>query len=79
MSTPQRQEDIERINKAASDLGEFFDSVQIIATRYHNETDGTTRVSGGYGNWYARYGSTVEWVKIQDGEMVADEEEGGEE
>lgn len=53
----------ERIQKAADDLGEHFDSVQIFAT-LHGE--GTQSFNYGLGNWYARYGQVCEWKTRQD-------------
>ena len=84
MSEEQDSEDTKRIKAAAVHLSEFFDSVQIVCTRYNNDTDGTMASYSGVGNWFARYGSVKEWIKVQEAEMATreykdDEEEGGEE
>lgn len=47
-------EKTELIRKAAQDLGEHFDSVQILASSCDHE--GTDIFKIGIGNWYARQG-----------------------
>ena len=65
---PQRDQDLEMVQKHARALHEFFDSVQIFCTRYNpngveeDDEGSTTRVSHGEGNYYARYGQVAQWV-----------------
>lgn len=63
MSTP-KEDDLNRVQKALDDLGEFFDSVHIFCTRHEPGSEGgTVHVSRGCGNWYARFGQASEWVE----------------
>jgi hypothetical protein len=50
---------------AAARLAEYFDSVNIVVTWKDNKGFTHTNVAGS-GNWYARYGSTQEWLKSSD-------------
>lgn len=54
---------VERIKKALSELGEHFDTVQLIAT-CHDKT--TPWFSYGTGNFYARLGACREWLIVED-------------
>ena len=77
----QNDQDFERVKKAATDLAEHFDSVQIIVTRHGTEesNENTTVVSSGKGNWFARYGSVREWLTKEDARttrQVMEEEDG---
>lgn len=55
--------DLELVRKAAEQLSEHFDSVQILATRHESgKEDGTINVNYGIGNWFARYGQAYEWL-----------------
>jgi hypothetical protein len=59
----QREQDLNNLHKAClAVIGCNFDTVEIIATRVDAET-GTVAAHVGIGNWYARYGSVVAWVK----------------
>lgn len=71
-----KDEDLELIQKALDTLGEYFDAVQIFATRHEESEGGTIRVSKGVGNYYARYGHIALWMQKQkdvDDEPDADE------
>lgn len=65
----QKQRDLSVLEKHVAMLEEHFDTVQIICTRQHDK--GTFQSDLGGGNWYARYGSTREWVMRQE-EMERD-------
>ena len=56
----EREQDLGRIKKCCADLGEYFDAVEIFATRH--EEDGTVNVNWGSGNWFARYGQIRAWI-----------------
>jgi len=57
----------ELVKKAAADLGEYYDSVQIFATRHESgEREGTVHAAWGIGNFYARYGQVREWLVTQE-------------
>lgn len=58
------------LDDAAKMLMRHFDSVQIICTMMDPNGTGTTSgISSGAGNWYARYGSTKDWVERQEEEF----------
>lgn len=55
--------DLKMVRTAAEQLGEHFDSVQILCTRHEPGTDdGTVNVNYGVGNWFSRYGQAREWL-----------------
>lgn len=58
MNTQKRDRDV--VDKALDSLMEFFDAVQIVASR--TDQEGTVMVSRGRGNWYARVGMSKEFV-----------------
>lgn len=59
--------DVKLVRKHTEELGEYFDSVQIFCTRHESgEKHGTVRLSLGNGNWFARYGQVIEWVKREE-------------
>lgn len=63
MNEKTADEDMNRLKKAAAELGEHFDSVQIFATRHEPAlTTGTIAAHHGVGSYYARYGQVREWV-----------------
>lgn len=66
--------DIEIIQKAADQLGEHFDTVQIFCTR-HEGSDGTGRYALGIGNWFARYGQIAYWMHQQKEDAVQEARE----
>jgi 5'(3')-deoxyribonucleotidase len=51
---------VEMIDKHVRELGEHFDSVQIMITTKHN--DSTRCFQRGCGDWYARFGNAKAWV-----------------
>lgn len=53
----------------AVQLGEHFDSVQIICTRYDGVSGQSYKASAQYGNWYTNYGAAREWVAEKDQEL----------
>ena len=56
-------EDRKMVEQHMRQLGEHFDTVMIFCTRHESgERNGTTRVSMGCGNWYARFGQVSEWI-----------------
>lgn len=61
----QREQDMERLKEATEKLLEFFDNVQVFATRYDGK-DGTVSAKYGGGNWFARYGQVREWLIKED-------------
>lgn len=59
----QSEQDLEIVKKAAEQLGEHFDSVVILTTRYDPAVEqGTTNINWGCGNWFARYGQVREYL-----------------
>lgn len=59
--------DMKMLTDAANQLGEYFDAVQIFASRYAPATDktgdnATVAVSAGVGNDFARFGQVKTWV-----------------
>lgn len=55
------------LKKACVRLSEWFDSVQIVAVSHDHETDETTVVCEGIGNWYSRLASVDEWLcRVQE-------------
>lgn len=69
---------LELIKKAAFELGEHFDAVQIVATKHNDQDTGTSSWSYGVGNYYARYGHIAQWLekeKLALREELEDDEE----
>lgn len=63
----ERETDMQRVQQACETLSEYFDSVQIFATRHEPEQEGgTVNVAWGSGNWFSRYGIVQEWMIRQD-------------
>lgn len=57
------ERDLEMVKKATQSLGEHFDSVVILATRYDPAgANGTVHFDYGCGNWFARYGQVREYL-----------------
>jgi hypothetical protein len=57
------EQDLEMVKKASEKLGEHFDTVLILTTRYDPATaDGTVNINYGCGNWFARYGQVREYL-----------------
>lgn len=55
------------VDKCATELGEYFDAVQILVT--WNEESRTLDLVCGSGNWYARQGLAREFI-LQNQSMV---------
>lgn len=49
-----------QLTKAAEDLGEYFEAVQIIAV--HQDENATALITSGAGNVFARHGAVQEYV-----------------
>jgi hypothetical protein len=49
-----------KLSKAAEDLGEYFEAVQIIAV--HQDENATALLTGGAGNVFTRNGAVQEYV-----------------
>ena len=64
MNTKDRQLAI--VTKALNELGEHFDSVQIFTTVAADNGDGTTRISKGCGDYFARYGAVTYWLTVEN-------------
>lgn len=59
--------DTELVQRAAEQLGEHFDTVQIFVSRHMPaEADGTFTTQWGVGNWFARAGQIAEWVNANE-------------
>lgn len=61
----EKDVDIERLRKHAGQLSEHYDTAQIVVTKL-NPDGSTRRIAQGIGNWYARYGSVIEWIKTEE-------------
>lgn len=71
MSDPNSSEqDMARVEKAAKELGVFFDTVQIFCSNHNanpeHQNAGTVTTNSGVGNYYTRYGQVREWLVKQD-------------
>ena len=67
MNDTEREADLARIKKCCSELGEYFDAVEIFVTRHEaGEDGGTVNVNWGCGNWFARYGQIRAWIVKED-------------
>lgn len=58
--------DLDLLKKHAADLGEHFDSVQIIVTKHESDEIGTVFAHQGAGDYYARLGAVTEWLTRQE-------------
>lgn len=72
-----KDEDLQRVKQACETLGEFFDTVQIFATRFQPGEDddpsaGTVNLNWGSGNYFARSGQVREWIVKQDARAKKD-------
>lgn len=77
MSDPAAMEDSDMalLKKAAGQLMEHFDTVQIFVTKQCDGADGTVNANWGCGNWFARYGQVNGWLIYQNGTLVPVEEQ----
>ncbi len=66
MSEAEAEEFKARVKKAALDLGEYADSVQIFISVNAGETSSTISYEFGTGSFYARYGQIAEWMTMQE-------------
>lgn len=67
MSDHDDSEDAKRIKDAVHALSEYYDTVQIFATRHESgKENGTVHWQYGVGNFYARYGYVRGWLLMQD-------------
>jgi hypothetical protein len=68
----------QRIRQAINLLGEFFDTVQVFATRYDPATEATEHWTDGVGNIFARLHQVQRYARQQDlpADYVDDEEDG---
>lgn len=57
-------DDLKIVQKHINQLAEHFETVQVFVTkRGEKNTDDTTRISYGSGNWFARYGQINLWLR----------------
>lgn len=57
------ERDLDMVRDACNKLGEHFDSVVILTTRYEHGDDGNTvNINYGTGNWFSRYGQCREYL-----------------
>jgi hypothetical protein len=54
------------IENQAKLLKRSFDTVQIFATQYDEETGNTAHYVWGEGNYCGRYGHVIQWLNNQD-------------
>lgn len=71
MSAESDKAESEMVLATAKRLGEHFDAVEILVSRYDAE-DGTRIVAKGCGNWHARLGLVHEW-KLNMDEQIREE------
>lgn len=65
--SPADQADAKRVEEHLAQLGEHFDTVTILVTKHDGSSeDGTLKIVRGQGNWFARYGQMIEWIRTQD-------------
>lgn len=65
-----RKDDVERVKRYVTQLGEHFECVQIFVSRHiPAELDGTISTNQGSGNWFARYGQIREWITYEEQRM----------
>jgi len=62
----------EFVDKVAAQLGEHFDSVQVLVSTC-NGGGGTCDVFSGNGNWYARVGMAHEFIRRSTAQVDAKE------
>lgn len=65
----KEQYDAERakLQTIANQLGEEYDTVQILTTRHESaEVGGTLAFDAGCGNWFARAGQIRDWIMRED-------------
>ena len=71
-----KAEDMRLLDQACARLMEHFDTVQILATRRHEDGE-TISAASGQGNFYARYGQAKLWLMREERLESAEDGEGG--
>lgn len=61
--TAEADRDLEILNSHIAQLSEHFSTVNVIVTKDPGEDGQTTCYGRGSGNYYARVGSTREWLR----------------
>lgn len=76
MSDPaaMEQRDMALLKKAAGQLMEHFDTVQIFVTKQCEGAGDTVNANWGCGNWFARYGQVRGWLVYQESNLEPVEE-----
>jgi hypothetical protein len=69
ISSNEKNEDLERIDRHVFQLSEHYDTVHIFVTRNDGDKDQTRCANRGSGNWCARFGQISEWV-IYENERI---------
>ena len=64
MSETSKNSDEALVEKHTAELSEHFDSVIIFVTRL--EANATRCVVHGEGNYFARYGQVLDWIRRED-------------
>lgn len=59
------------LDKMLAQLGEHFDSVQILTSRRHPQNTATQAITRGVGDWYARRGLAHEFIALDRADEVA--------
>jgi len=59
------------LDRALTELGEHFTSIQICATIFTSDVDGTAYMSRGTGDFYARRGACDRFLREDDAEDAA--------
>lgn len=62
----EQSDEWKMVEKAAEELSEHFDSVQIFCTRHEGAKGTTEHIMLGKGNWFARMGSVQEFITRND-------------
>lgn len=71
MNQKDKPADLLMVEKIAQQLSEHFDTVQIFTTKYEGSDVGTTNISTGTGNYFARVGQVGQWmVKENEGSRM---------
>lgn len=56
------EELLNKIKKMCEELYPYFDTVQILCTKHEGNDIGTTQMTWGVGNWFARIGQAEDWL-----------------
>lgn len=71
----QQSKKLELVKNQAKLLMNSFDAVQIIATRYDEESGNTETYTWGEGNFHTRMGMVLAWLREQESDSEDDSEE----